>query len=83
MDLNGKKSTQIKPIKDPIHGCSLVNQQIISKFTNLGIYYENDDSQTFVYDFATGKKVKVTGYNMYYLEAYSKNLQKFTAIDYD
>ena len=82
MDINGKKSTQIKSIKDPIHGmlsCDEANY----KFTNSGIYYENDDGQTFVYDFSSGKIVEVTNYNMYYLTDHSKNLQEFAVIDYD
>ena len=82
MDLNGKKSTQINSIKDSINGmlpCEPANY----KFTNSGIYFENAEFQTFVYDFETEKMVEVKDSNFYYIEDHSRNLQEFAILDYD
>lgn len=82
MDLNGKKTTHLNSIKDHIQGespCGPANY----KFTNSGIYFENADYQTSVYDFATGKMIEVKDSYFNFIENHSKNLQEFAVLDYD
>lgn len=71
MDLNGKKSTHLKSIKDHIQGESLCGPANY-RFTNSGIYFENADYQTSVYDFATGKMVEVKNSYFNFIENHSK-----------
>ena len=82
MDLNGKKLTQLKSIKDHIQGmvpCDAANY----KFTYSGIYFENADYQTSVYDFATGKTIVGKENSFDNIVDHSKDLNQFAVLDYD